>query len=262
VACFDRPRALRCAILLLIAIPVWLAGYSNAQDAPLPLAPQDRQIIAAKLGSGVVGEPMPSAPITDVAAYFPLVERAATYQVTAGPHLGNSQTLGLSRVRRPNGESAWRFQFSPSLAGFIHRAPDGDLTMPAVGDLGEGVVVITMPANPFMLSGMKPGESRTYTQQVRVNALDDPADQKYSGVLTSIYTYVGTYRVTVPAGSYKAILLSVKCRGKVGPAYTHDEAFYFFAPGAGLVAMITQEDATAFWIIHIDTSSGKVLSTR
>ena len=27
----------------------------------------------------------------------------------------------------------------------------------------------------------------------------------------------------------------------------------------GVVAMISQENATAFWIIHIDTSSGKLL---
>jgi hypothetical protein len=26
--------------------------------------------------------------------------------------------------------------------------------------------------------------------------------------------------------------------------------------------MISQEDATAFWIIHIDTTSGKVLMSR
>jgi len=65
--------------------------------------------------------------------------------------------------------------------------------------------------------------------------------------------------VKVPAGTYKANLLRLTCEGKVGPAYTHDAAYYFFAPGKGLVAMISQEDATAFWIMHIDTSSGKVM---
>ena len=79
------------------------------------------------------------------------------------------------------------------------------------------------------------------------------------GSLRGAYTYVGTYQVTVPAGSYKAVLLRLKCEGKVGPAHTHDTAYYFFAPGKGVVAMISQEDATAFWIIHIDTTSGKVL---
>jgi hypothetical protein len=68
--------------------------------------------------------------------------------------------------------------------------------------------------------------------------------------------------VKVPAGTYKTVPLRLKCQGKVGPADTHDSAYYFFALGKGVVAMINQEDATAFWIIHIDTSSGKVLTSR
>jgi hypothetical protein len=56
--------------------------------------------------------------------------------------------------------------------------------------------------------------------------------------------------------------MRLKCEGKVGPAHTQDSAYYFFAPEIGVVAMISQEDATAFWIIHIDTSSGKVLISK
>jgi hypothetical protein len=76
--------------------------------------------------------------------------------------------------------------------------------MPAITDSGEGVVVVTTPANPFIPKGMQPGETRTYSQQVSVNYLDDPSDQKYSGSLTGTYTYVGTYQVTVPAGTFPA----------------------------------------------------------
>jgi len=120
--------------------------------------------------------------------------------------------------------------------------------------------VVTTPPNPFVIKGMQPGETRSYMQQVRVNALEDPDDQEYSGSLNGTYTYLGTYQVTVPAGTYAAVLFRLKCRGKVGPAQTHDTAYYFFAPGKGVIAMISQENATAFWIIHIDTISGKVLT--
>ena len=110
---------------------------------------------------------------------------------------------------------AWRFQFSPSLAGFIRKTPQGDLMMPAVTDTREGVVVITKPANPFVLKGMKPGETRSYSQKVAVIELDDPTDEEYSGSLNGVYTYVGTYRVTVPAGTYKSVLLVSSARGKL-----------------------------------------------
>jgi len=129
-----------------------------------------------------------------------------------------------------------------------------------VTDTGEGVVVVTTPANPFVLEGMQPGESRNLSQQVSVNYLDDPSDQRYAGSLTGTYTYLGNYQVTVPAGTYPALLIRLKYEGKVGPAHTQDTAYYFFAPKVGVVAMISQEDVEAYWIIHIDTRTGKLLA--
>jgi hypothetical protein len=240
--------------LLLLA-----AASAHAGDVVLPLPPEDQQKINQELGTGVVGQALPSKPIQDVSTYLPLQDRALIYHVTSGPNGGKTQTLGLAKVRRPSGKPAWRFMFSPTLAGFVRQTTEGDLMVPSVTDTSEGVVVITTPANPFVLKGMKPGQSRSYSQQVAVLALDDPADQKYSGTLNGTYTYVGTYKVTVPAGTFPAVLLRLKCSGKIGPAMTQDAAYYFFAPGKGVVAMISQEDATAFWIIHIDTASGKVL---
>jgi hypothetical protein len=118
-------------------------------------------------------------PIQDPSVYFPLREKVLTYQVTVGPNAGTTQRLELARVKRPSGKPAWRFQLSRSLASFIHATPEGDLMMPAASDTKEGVVVVTTPANPFLLKGMRPGEARPLTQTVSVNHLDDPADQKY-----------------------------------------------------------------------------------
>jgi len=133
--------------------------------------------------------------------------------------------------------------------------------MPAVADSSHDVVVVPSPPNPFLLNGMKPGETRTFSQTVAVNYLDDPTRQDYSGSMSGGFTYVGTFKVTVPAGTYDAVLMRTKCSGKIGPAHTQDTAYYFFAPDVGVVAMISQEDVEAFWIIHIDTTIGKVLSS-
>ena len=65
----------------------------------------------------------------------------------------------------------------------------------------------------------------------------------------------------MPAGTYQAILVRLAYEGKIGPAHTKDTAYYFFAPHVGVVAMISQEDVEAFWIIHIDSRSGKVLAS-
>jgi hypothetical protein len=164
--------------------------------------------------------------------------------------------------KRPGGNPAWRFELSPSLASFINQADGGDLTMPAVNDTDEGVIILSTPANPFVLEGMKPGESRSYSQKISVNYLDDPSKVDCSGTLNGTYTYVGTYQVTVPAGTFPAILVRLECSGKIGPAHTQDTAYYVLAPKVGVVAMISQEDVEAFWIIHIDTTTGRVLVSR
>ena len=201
----DRRNRLPAAFAVLALAVLLLASESaGAQGVVLPLPAEDQQTINAQLGSGVVGKALPSTPIADVSVYFPLQERASVYQVTAGPNAGKVQTLSVHRIRRPNGKAAWRFEFSPSLAGFIRQSPEGDLIIPTVGDASEGVMVVTTPPNPFVIKGMQPGETRTYVQQVQVNALDDPADQEYSGSLNGSYTYLGTYQVTVPAGTLRS----------------------------------------------------------
>jgi hypothetical protein len=250
------------AASILTAFGIVCASTAFAQGVVLPLPAEDAQRINSMLGSGVVGNPVPSEPITDGITYFPLRNKTLTYRVTSGQNAGNTQTLGVGRRSRPDGRQAWRFQFSPTLAGFLNQTVDGALIMPAVSDSGEGVVVVSTPANPFVPKGMNPGETRSFSQNVSVNYLDNPSEQRYSGTVAGTYTYLGTYRVTVPAGSFNADLIRVKFAGNVGPAHTKDTQYNFFAPGVGVVAMITQEDIEAFWIFNIDKSTGKVLAAQ
>jgi hypothetical protein len=248
------------AAVVLLALSLALAGAASAQGPVLPLPAADQQRLDSLLGVGVVGKALPSAPIEDPTHYFPLQEKTPSYKITSGKHVGETQVLNVQKGKRPGGNPAWRFQLSPTLAGFLRNTVEGDLMMTAVTDADEGVVVITTPPNPFLLKGMKPGASRPFSQTVSINYLDDPTDQRYSGSLTGTFTYLGTYQVTVPAGTYPAIVMRVTCQGKIGPADTQDAAYYLFSPGVGVVAMVSQEDAEAFWIIHIDSSSGRVLA--
>ena len=252
----------------------WLAGWvvalclvlwapaARAQGPVLPLPALDQQQLAKYLGPGVVGAPLPSDPIADATTYFPLADQTFIFQVTSGSNSGSVQNLGLKQSQRPTGAPAWRYQLTPTLAAFINSSAGGDLLMPAVSDSDKGVVVVTTPANPFVIKGMKPGESRTFSQTVVVNYLDDPTKKDWGGSLNATYTYVGTYQVTVPAGVFKSILIRFAYVGKVGPADVTYTAWYLFAPGTGLVATINLEDVSAFWIIHIDTTTGRVLVSK
>ncbi len=252
------------AILLASSLLLAFGRTAVAADgAVIPLPAKDKEEIVKVLGPNIVGQALPSQPITDASIYFPLKEKSAVFHVTSGDKAGTQQTLRVRKGQRPGGNAAWRFELSPTLAAFIKEEGEGgDLMMPAVTDTDEGVVVVTTPANPFVLEGMKPGESRPLSQKVSVNYLDHPTDQRYAGELTGTYTHMGNHQVTVPAGSFNALLIRVEYSGKVGPAHTQDTAYYFFAPGTGVVAMISQEDVEAYWIIHIDTTTGKVLASQ
>jgi hypothetical protein len=109
---------------------------------------------------------------------------------------------------------------------------------------------------------MKPGESVKLSQAVSVNYLDNPSKQDHSGNLTTTQTYVGMYQVTVPAGTFDAVLLRLHYDGKIGPASVKYRSWYFFARNVGVIAMITHEEVSAAWIYHTDATTGKVLAGR
>jgi len=248
-------------LVLLAGLCASLPGRdARAQGVVLPLPAPDAAVLAKKLGAGVVGAALPSTPLDDPSVYFPLAATGRPYYVTNGDKAGQTVKLTVTRAVRPNGTSAWRFELSPTVAAFLRATPGGDLLTTAIVDAGAGLVVVTTPANPFLLKGMQPGESRDLAQTVSVKYLDDPSDQKYAGSLTGTCTYLGTYQVTVPGGTFPAVLIRHHYTGTIGPADTQDTAYYLLAAGVGVVAMISQEDIEAFWIVHIDTSTGKVLA--
>ena len=252
----------RLLLLLMMQAIILKARASRAEDAVLPLPAEDQQAIAKRLGANVVGEPVASKPIGDPTILFPLHREHRTYRFTSGKSIGKTETERLIKVDRPGGKFVWRLQLSPSLVGYLRQAPDGEIDMPSVEDLSEGAMVMSMPGNPFLPKDMRPGQTISYEQKVSVRYVDDLSDEKYTGTLKSDYTYVGTYRVTVPAGIFEAVLLRVTVDGKVGPAKTHGTSYSFFAPGVGLVAMILQQKVSAFWIYNVDAAGGKVLAAK
>jgi hypothetical protein len=158
----EEGPSMRMSLTIVLGFLLLITGTARAQGVVLPLPPEDQQKITAQLGPGVVGNALPSQPIGDVSTYFPLTSRSLTYQITSGPKAGNSESSEVARVRRPGGRLAWRLTLSPSLTGFIAQGMDGWLVMPAVSDPGEGVVVVTTPANPFVPKGMQPGEDAIF----------------------------------------------------------------------------------------------------
>jgi hypothetical protein len=118
---------MRVPVTVTLSLLLLVSGTARARGVVLPLPPQDQQNITAQLGAAVVGAALPSNLINDPSIYFPLQQKSQQFQVVAGPHAGTIQTLGLWQARRPGGRKAWRFQMTPSLAGFMRETDPGDI---------------------------------------------------------------------------------------------------------------------------------------
>ena len=94
---------------------------------------------------------------------------------------------------------------------------------------------------------------------VKVYDLSDPQEVSHSGSLNLEYSYVGAYKVTVPAGSYDAALLRWVYDGSVGPASVKDTQYRFVAKDVGVVASVEKKKISALLLYHDNSNTGRLL---
>jgi hypothetical protein len=82
-------RGAQGAAFAIAMLAVAVARPAGAQGTVLQLSAQDQQNITTYLGASVVGQALPSDPITDASSYFPLTQRPPVFQVTSGNNAGN-----------------------------------------------------------------------------------------------------------------------------------------------------------------------------
>jgi len=109
---------------------------------------------------------------------------------------------------------------------------------------------------------VKPGESRTVKSKLKVYDLSHPDHLSHKGHLDVKYTYVGAYRVTVPEGSYEAVLLKWQYNGKIGPAKVDDVQYRLLAKDVGTVAMIEKKSVSAMLFYNEHVNIGSVLVAK
>jgi hypothetical protein len=262
-----RCKMLRCrwkAAFSALGLMVLSAGVapnlSLAQTAgtvvPLPAA--DQQEIEKLLGKGIVGDAQSASPLGSPESYLPPKGSSMTYQVVEK----NKKITEAHKLEDTTDASlapGWQYSVEKAGAAYFQKVSDGSLHTVAEQDLGNKVLSRFSPGEPMIIPGLKPGESRKSTLQVAVYDLSDLKKVSHSGSLDVTYTYVGTYRVTVPAGTYDAALIRWDYAGEIGPADIKDSQYRFLAPGAGMVAMVQIRSISAMLIYNDHTKRGKLL---
>jgi hypothetical protein len=246
--------------ILFFALLLVLAGLNpvSADTAVVPLPDADREQLEKLLGKGVVGEAVASSPLAPPETYLPHAGAARTYQVLEGGK-ASSETHKVENTTDAQFAPGWHYTAGAHGSAFFQKTGDGNLVTVAEEDLKNKVLSRFTPGEPLIIAGVKPGESRRFTIKVEVADLSDPTDIEHTGSLDVTYTYVGTYSVKVPAGTYEAALIKWDYEGKVGPASIKDVYYRFIAPNAGMVAMIENVRISAMLVYNDKTKLGKLL---
>ncbi len=169
------------------------------------------------------------------------------------------QQATVSQLKRDQSGSSWKVQTGAKDLDFLQRGDDQSIAVLSEQDTDQGVISRFSPAEPILVVGMKPGDSKKVTIGVKVYDLSSPKEVSHSGSLDLEYSYIGAYKVTVPAGSYDANLLKWVYDGKVGPASVKDTEYRFVAKDVGIVASIDKKRISALLLYHNNSNTGKVL---
>jgi hypothetical protein len=233
-----------------------VAGPAVAADA-IPLPQADRSALEQLLGTGVIGDAVAGEPLG--AGDIPLREGTWTYKVVGGNKKGQTETDTLSQLKRDQSGASWKIQTGAKDLAFVQHTADENIEITSEQDTDQGVITRFSPSEPILTNGMQPGDSKKITIAVKVYDLSSPDEVSHTGSLDLTYSYIGAYKVTVPAGSYDAALLRWDYDGSVGPASVKDTQYRFVAKDVGIVASIDKKKISAMLFYHDNSNTGKVL---
>jgi hypothetical protein len=254
---FDRP----CSLVLVAFIAVIAAGGALQSDAT-GLSEEDRSAIGRLLGEGVLGPTLPADPISEKTALIPLAPATRIFRLSSGPDAGTTETDILRASAQEGSDATWQYAAGRRSVYNLRRTSDGSIVIPSEQDLVLGAIIQYDPPQPLIIHGIRPGEQRSLGIAVEVSYPDDPARVAHSGLFSVSYTYLGRYRITVPAGTYPAALIKWQYHGDVGPAGFKGSEYWFFADGLGPIAVIDEQHISALLLYKKHTKYGKVLQSN
>jgi hypothetical protein len=247
-----RPRVVSAFVV------VWPLLLAPAGASGAALSGEEAAMLEELLGPGVLGQPVAGSPLTP--SFAPLRAGTSSYLIAGGKAKGQTEQHVVTRLERDPSGASWRYAVGAQGSVFIKETEDGSLTFVTEENTDQGVITRYEPAQPGLLTGLAPGDSKTSSVAVKVYDLSSPQDLTHEGRLDVTYSHLGAYRITTPAGSYDAALIKWSYEGKVGPAKIEDTQYRFFADNVGMVASVDKLDVSAFLVYQDHTKFGKLLA--
>jgi hypothetical protein len=260
-----RTRSNLCltSVLTIVATSGLGIAFAGPQaGAVIPLPREDQKVLDQYLGKGVVGDAVAAGPLNDPSKYYPLRVPTLGYRLTSGEQKGSEEDHVFTELKRDHPGVSWKEAWGEDDALFLNQDDDGNIYLVSHNEHAEGVITQYLIPEPMVLTGMKPGESRTAKSKLNVYDLAHPDHLSHNGHLDVKLTYVGAYRVTVPQDSYEAVLLKWEYKGKIGPAKVVDVQYRLLAEDVGTVAMIEKKSVSAMMVYNEHANVGSVLVSK
>lgn len=228
-----------------------LAGSSLAAEA-------DLEAHLALLGDQVVGERLQAPVLEQPARWFGPRQGSYVYRYVAGDDHGKREQLERHEPDRTRPGQAWTRHIGEALIEHMEIVDGHAVRLYTETDREHGYRVEMTPGVHFH-AGLKAGDQWHSDNQLTVFELNADGEPDYQGRMQATHTYLGSWRIRVPAGEFNAALIHDDYQLHVGPLKVEDERFAFYARDVGLVAEVEGVRASALLVFRMAAESAKVL---
>jgi hypothetical protein len=212
------------------------------------------------LGDGVVGGPESAPPLRDPGRLARWETGEWRYRITSGARSGQTEVESLAAISKTARGETWKRTIGQESTLLIREVSGGGLVLPSQITHAYQALVYFEPPLSYLIAGLGPGESQTFDGRMDVYSVKNPALKWYTGRIRATTVYTGVYRVTTPAGTFRAALIKSEYQIDIFAVVSVKDTLYtFYAEGIGKVAEAEHRRIAAMGLLNSDTKVGKIL---
>jgi len=256
---------LRARILAALAAVTIAAGSTSGIQSATVSAQVSSPSVAGNellrvLGDGVVGDPESARVLSDPNRIARWETGEWRYRITSGARRGQIEVENLAPIGATDRGETWKRTIGQESTLYLREVAGGSLVLPSEISHAHQALVYFEPPLVYLIAGLGPGESQAFDGRMDVYSLANPTLKWYTGRIRATTLYAGVYRITTPAGDFRATLIKTEYQIDIlAVVSVRDTLYTFYAEGVGKVAEAEHRRVAAMGIFSTDTKIGKVL---
>jgi len=212
------------------------------------------------LGDGVVGGPESASALRDPIRIARWENGEWRYQITSGTRRGQTEVESLTLISATARGETWKRTIGQDSTLYLRQVAGGGLVLPSQITHTHQALVYFEPPLSYLIAGLSPGETRVFDGRMDVYSVNNPAIKWYTGRIRATTVYAGVYRVSTPAGAFRAALIKTEYQIDIFAVVSvRDTLYTFYTEGVGKVAEAEHRRINAMGLFNTDTKIGKVL---